>query len=287
MADYGKIAFIGAGNMAEAMIGAILRAGLRQPGDIVISDASTERLEQVAGSYGVTAASSNSEAAEACGVVILAVKPQMIESVLSKLADAGSFKTPAHRRIFISVAAGILLSTLENFIYSGASAEQKALMPIIRVMPNTPALVGAGMSGMCANDQAEESDLNEAESLLSSMGDVVVFDEDKMDAVTAVSGSGPAYGFYLLEAMTEAGEKLGLARPDALRLALGAVSGAVRLVEESGQDPQALRSKVTSPGGTTQAALSVLESHQVKDRIVDAVLAAARRSQQLSRPGNA
>ncbi|MFO7932406.1 MAG: pyrroline-5-carboxylate reductase [Thermodesulfobacteriota bacterium] len=287
MNNFRKIAFIGAGNMAEAMIGAILRAGLRQPGDIVISDASTDRLDQVAVSYGVTSASSNKEAAETCGIVILAVKPQMIESVLSRLADAGCFKNPPHRRIFISVAAGILLSTLESFIYSGCSAGEKALMPIIRVMPNTPALVGAGMSGMCANEQAEESDIKEAESLLSSMGDAIVFDEEKMDAVTAVSGSGPAYGFYLLEAMTEAGEKLGLARSDALRLALGAVSGAVRLVEESGKDPQTLRSKVTSPGGTTEAALSLLESHEVKDRIVDAVLAASRRSQQLSRPGNA
>lgn len=287
MDKYRKIAFIGAGNMAEAMIGAILHAGLRQPEDIVISDASTQRMDELAGTYGVNTASSNKEAAEACGIVILAVKPQMIESVLSRLADEGCFKIPSHRRIFISVAAGILLSTLESFIYSGCSAGEKALMPIIRVMPNTPALVGAGMSGMCANEQAEENDIHEAQSLLFTMGDVVVFDEDKMDAVTAVSGSGPAYGFYLLEAMTEAGEKLGLARPDALRLALGAVSGAARLVEESGQDPQALRSKVTSPGGTTEAALSLLESRQVKDHMVDAVLAAARRSQELSRPGNA
>ncbi|MFW6080687.1 MAG: pyrroline-5-carboxylate reductase [Desulfosalsimonas sp.] len=284
MYKYRKIAFIGAGNMAEAMIGAILRAGLRRPEDIVISDASAERIDQVAASYGVTPASSNSDAVDICDIVILAVKPQVIESVLSGLADSGSFKSPPRRRIFISVAAGVLIRTLERFIYSGRSPEEKAAMPIIRVMPNTPALVGAGMSGMCANEQAVKSDLEEAESLLSSMGEVIVFSEDKMDAVTAVSGSGPAYGFYLLEAMTEAGQKLGLAPTEASKLALEAISGAILLVRESGQEPRALRSKVTSPGGTTEAALTLLESHQVKGRIVDAVLAAAKRSEELSRP---
>ncbi len=279
---YRKIAFIGAGNMAEAMIGAILRAGLRQPEDIVISDTNTERIEKLTRVYGLAAASSNAEAVEASDIVVLAVKPQRIDTVLAELAGAGCFENISSRKLLVSVAAGIPLARVEQFIYAGRSGREMAYMPLIRVMPNTPALVGAGMSGLCANNYATQEDLDAARSIFSSMGEVLVFGEEKMDAVTAVSGSGPAYGFYLIEAMTEAGERLGLAREEASKLARGAISGAVSLIEQTNQDPQDLRSKVTSPGGTTEAAITLLEANQVKDSIIEAVLAAARRSRELS-----
>lgn len=281
MEKYRKICFIGAGNMAEAMIGALLQSGLRRPKDIVISDVSTARAKAITRTYNVASALSNPEAVTSCNIVILAVKPQVMDSVLTDLLDAGCFESVSSKRLFISIAAGIPLKRLEGFIYKGRSGQEKSRMPVIRVMPNTPALVGAGMSGMCANAWAGNEDIEEAKTLLSAMGEVLVFDEEKMDAVTAVSGSGPAYGFYLLEAMTEAGRKLGLEHSDALKLSLSAVSGAVRLVQDRKEDPENLRSKVTSPGGTTEAALSLLDTHQVKDRLVDAVLAAARRSRDL------
>lgn len=287
MRDYQKIGFIGAGNMAEAMIGAILRTGVRQPKDIMISDVNTGRRNEITGKFNVDAAASNSEVAEACGIIILAVKPQVMDEMLSELSGEGCFEGMSRRRLFISIAAGIRLSRLEKIIYAGRTEEEKAAMPVIRVMPNTPALVGAGVSGVCANTHTVEKDIEQATELLSSMGEVFVFDEDKMDAVTAVSGSGPAYGFYLLEAMTEAGHKLGLTRAEALKLAQGAVSGALALIRHEMEDPEILRSKVTSPGGTTEAAISRLENNHVKDLVVEAVLAAARRSRELSSPEDA
>ncbi|MFW6271986.1 MAG: pyrroline-5-carboxylate reductase [Desulfosalsimonas sp.] len=282
MPEYRKIGFIGAGNMAEAIIGAILNSRLRQPHEIIISDASAARREEISERYDVVSAASNFKAAEACDIIILAVKPQIIDTVLTELADQGCFKIKSHRRLFISIAAGIKLSSLEQIIYANCTDREKSAMPIIRVMPNTPALVGAGMSGMCANSQAVHKDIQHAAALLSSMGEVLIFDEDKMDAVTAVSGSGPAYGFYLLEAMIEAGRELGLKSEDASKLAQGAISGALALLKHVNEDAGTLRSKVTSPGGTTEAAIKVLEAHHVKDRIVEAVLAAARRSRELS-----
>lgn len=282
MQEYQKTGFIGAGNMAEAMIGAILRAGLRKPQDIMISDADSGRKDEVAGKYNVKSAASNSEIAEFCEIIILAVKPQIMDEMLTDLSVSGCFEKIPRRRLFVSIAAGIRLSRLERIIYANRSDQEKAAMPVIRVMPNTPALVGAGVSGICANANATDEDIEQATAILASMGEVFVFDEEKMDAVTAVSGSGPAYGFYLLEAITEAGFKLGLTRSEALKLAQGAISGAIALIRHENETPEALRSKVTSPGGTTEAAINQLENNNVKDLVVEAVLAAARRSRELS-----
>ncbi|MFW5908887.1 MAG: pyrroline-5-carboxylate reductase [Desulfosalsimonas sp.] len=282
MEEYQKIGFIGAGNMAEAMIGAILRAGVRQPQDIMISDPDSGRKNEIAGRYHVTSASTNSEIADSCEIIILAVKPQIMDEMLNELSGSGCFGKISRRRLFVSIAAGISLSRLERIIYANCSDQEKAAMPVIRVMPNTPALVGAGVSGVCANPNATEKDIEQATAILSSMGEVFVFDEEKMDAVTAVSGSGPAYGFYLVEAMTEAGIKLGLKRSEALKLAQGAISGAIALIRHENEAPEVLRSKVTSPGGTTEAAISRLEDNNVKDLVVEAVLAAAKRSRELS-----
>ncbi len=282
-----KIGFIGSGNMAEAMIGAILRAGLAVPENIWISDTNTKRRDEVQNAYNVSAAADNPEIVASCGIVVLGVKPQVIDDVLKELFQTRRFKEFSDKRIFISIAAGIPISRIEKYLYNGLSEEVKSRLPVIRVMPNTPALVGAGMSGMCANDYADKSDLETARTILSAMGKVIVTREDKMDAVTAVSGSGPAYGFYLLEAMIDAGVKLGLERDVAAELSQTALFGALRLIDEQKETPEALRAKVTSPGGTTEAATLVLDQNNVKEAISEAITAAAKRSRSLSAPENA
>lgn len=281
-----KIGFIGAGNMAEAMIGALVNTGQAAARDIYISDIASERVTALAETYGVTPAGDNTEIVAACDIVVLAVKPQVMDEVLGDLGKTGAFGSLSDRRLFISIAAGIPISRLEGFIYTGHPDADKKRMPIVRVMPNTPALVGAGMSGMCANAFAEPSDIETAKNLLSAMGRVIVFEEEKMNAVTAVSGSGPAYGFYLLEAMIEAGRNLGLNRSEASELAQTALSGALALVDHQKETPESLRARVTSPGGTTEAAIRVLEKNNVKDAFMDAIAAAAQRASQISRSSN-
>mgnify|MGYP006286682085 CR=1 FL=1 len=281
-----KIGFIGAGNMAEAMIGALINTGQAAARDIYISDISSQRVSALAETYGVTPAAGNTQIVAECNIVILAVKPQVMNEMLGGLDNAGAFESLSGRRLFISIAAGIPISGLEGFIYAGRGDDDKNRMPIVRVMPNTPALIGAGMSGMCANAFAGPSDIETAKNLFSAMGRVIELEEDKMNAVTAVSGSGPAYGFYVLEAMIEAGRNLGLDRSEASVLAQTALSGALALVDHQKETPEALRARVTSPGGTTEAATRVLEEKDVKGAFVDAIAAAAERARQLSKPSD-
>lgn len=281
-----KIGFIGAGNMAEAMIGALINTGQAAARDIYISDINAQRVSSLADTYGVTPASENTDIVSGCDVVVLAVKPQVMGKMLKDLSSAMAFESVAGRRLFISIAAGIPISGIEEIIYAGRPDDIKKRMPIIRVMPNTPALVGAGMSGMCANASAEPSDIETAKNILSAMGRVIVFEEDKMDAVTAVSGSGPAYGFYVLEAMIEAGQNLGLDRSEASVLAQTALSGALALIDHQKETPETLRARVTSPGGTTEAATRVLEEKDVKGAFVEAIATAAKRARELSRPSD-
>lgn len=281
-----KLGFIGAGNMAEAMIGAVLGAGLVMPENLFISDPDENRQAQLQSAYGLQTASGNKDLVSRCDIVIFAVKPQVIDAVLQELAAARAFDAPAGRRLFISIAAGIPIARIEAFIYAQKTETEIQNMPVLRVMPNTPALVGAGMSGLCANMSSRDADMEIAQTLLSAMGNVRVVNEEQMDAVTALSGSGPAYAFYLLEAMIEAGCELGLQADTASDLAESAFSGALSLIRARNEDPKTLRSKVTSPGGTTEAAIRILDRHQVRQSIVSAVIAAAQRSRQLSRPGN-
>ncbi|MCF8026497.1 MAG: pyrroline-5-carboxylate reductase [Desulfobacteraceae bacterium] len=281
-----KIGFIGAGNMAAAMIGALVNTGQAAAEDICISDINRQRISALAQTYGVTPAADNTEIVAGCDIVVLAVKPQVMDEMLGALENTGAFESLPGRRLFISIAAGIPISRLEAFIYAGRPDADKNRMPIIRVMPNTPALVGAGMSGMCANAFVEPADIQTAQNLLSAMGRVIVFEEEKMDAVTAVSGSGPAYAFYLLEAMAEAGRNLGLEPSEAATLAQAAISGALALMEHQKETPETMRARVTSPGGTTEAATRVLEENDVKGVFMDAIAAAAKRARELSRPAN-
>lgn len=276
-----RIGFIGAGNMGEAMIGALIGADLFPPTAIAVSDVNKERLQTLTRTYGVAAAPDNFQLFMDSDIVVLAVKPQTMTDALSEIAGRPAYANP-DRTLVISIAAGTPIRKIADLLHAPLDADARKRMPIIRVMPNTPALVLAGMSGMSPNADADEADLRMAREILSAMGEVRELPESLLDAVTGVSGSGPAYVFYLIEAMTEGGVRSGLAPEDAAALTLQTVKGAVRLLEKRGENPAGLRRKVTSPGGTTEAAMRVMESANVGEHIARAVTAAARRSKELS-----
>lgn len=280
---YASIGFIGAGNMAEAMIAALIRTGTFLPGHIAACDIQPERTNYIENTYNIRILSDSRQIIEQCDIVVLAVKPQQMADLLADAAGQGSFDAPAGRRLIISIAAGIKLETFEKWIYAGKTASEKDRRPIVRVMPNTPALVGAGMCAFAPNDFASSADIDITRRILGAMGEVFHCDESKMDAVTAVSGSGPAYCFYFIESMMEAGEKAGLTPEEALHLTLSTVKGALRLIEMRGESPAGLRRKVTSPGGTTEAAIRVFDDQGLKKILISGIVAAAKRSQALSR----
>lgn len=278
-----KIGFIGGGNMAEAMLGALLRTGVSESDRLYVSDVRPERRAYLAERYGIKTSADNGEVFSACDLVVLAVKPQVMEEVLSGLMANESCRRLSARKLVVSIAAGIPLRKLEAFFYEEATEAEKTNLPLIRVMPNTPALVLTGMCGMSTNAYVTGADKALARTLLEATGRVIEFPEDRLDAVTAVSGSGPAYVFYLAEAMSEAGVSLGLAPADVAVLVQQTMAGAVQLLQESGDAPAVLREKVTSPGGTTEAALRVMDAGGVKEQIVSAMRAAWVRAGELSR----
>ncbi len=275
------VGFIGAGNMAEAIAGALIHAGTALAADIRMADIDERRLQIMGETYGVQTAADNLDVFLGSKVVVLAVKPQKVAEAVSALTRSPGYAVAA-RKQFVSICAGVRIDKLESMLYPPLSEEDRQRLPIIRVMPNTPALVLTGMSAMSPNRNATAEDLDLARTLLESMGRVLPFEETLLDAVTAVSGSGPAYLFYLAEAMERAGEKLGFTGQEARTLTLQTLKGAVALLEKTGDAPEALRRKVASPGGTTQAATDVLEAGKVMEKVVDAVFAAARRSKELS-----
>ena len=277
-----KIGFIGAGNMGEAFIGAIIKADIFSPSMIYACDAKKERLDYLTRVYGISAFDDNFKLFSASDVVILAVKPQQIDEVLSQIASDRSYEISG-RKMIISIAAGFSIRKLEDLLYTPLDENAKKKFPVIRVMPNTPALVRAGIAGMSANRNAVSEDINIARIILEATGEVIEFKEEDLDAVTAVSGSGPAYIFYLVEAMIQGGVDLGLDLEDAASLTRATLRGAVSLLEELKESPEVLRRKVTSPGGTTEAAIKVLDDNRVKEHIVKAIDTAARRSKELGK----
>jgi pyrroline-5-carboxylate reductase len=278
---YKKVGFIGAGNMGEAMINGLIKSALCEPGQIWASDVRVARLRQLKDTYQIHATEDNIAVFEQADVVVLAVKPQHMDGVLGHLSRTFP-RTITGVKLIISIAAGFPIARIERHLYQDLDESSKGLLPIIRVMPNTPALVLAGMAGMSGNSYAGASDLNQARDLLAAVGRVIEFEEKDLDAVTALSGSGPAYVFYVIEALVEAGAGLGLRPSHALELTLETIKGSVRLLEETGEAPASLRKKVTSKGGTTEAALNVLDRHGVKGHLMDAIRAAAERSKELS-----
>lgn len=277
-----KVGFIGAGNMAEALAGGLLSTGRAGKENLLASDASPDRRQFFTDKFGVGATEDNAEVFKASDVVVLAVKPQILPGVLEALAQSPAFPGDA-RKVIVSIAAGIPMALMEEILYAGLTEEEKDRLPIIRVMPNTPFLVGLGMAGMASNSRAAEGDLAAVEAILSASGRVIRFEEEALDAVTAVSGSGPAYVFYLAEAMIKAGESLGLSPEDARKLVIATVAGAAGLMDQSTDDPAELRRKVTSPGGTTEAALKVMKGAGMGDKVVKALTAARDRSKELSK----
>ena len=278
-----KIGFIGAGNMGEAFVGAIIKSNILPPSMIYVSDINEKRLSVLRSSYGISVLSDNVKLFSICDIIVLAVKPQHIEQVLSQITRQKDYKIH-NPKLVVSIAAGIPLRKIEAILYTPLDEKSRIKLPIIRVMPNIPALVLAGMAGMSANRHASDDDVKIVRSILEVMGEVIEFNEEDLDAVTALSGSGPAYVFYFIESMIEGGICVGFEPNDAATLTIVTLKGAVKLMEELNESPELLRRKVTSPGGTTEAALKVLDKNQVKQSIIEAIAAAAKRSKELSAP---
>ncbi len=277
-----KIGFIGAGNMGQAMIGALIKSECSAPSDLFVCDVIKKQTDALKETYGITVLPDTGAVILTCDVIIFAVKPQSVDQVLSEIEAAAVLKKTTGKKIFISIAAGTPMKKFEGYIYDGIEDGRKRQMPILRVMPNTPALVLSGMSGLCANEYATSEDVKIAKKILSAMGKVIECQESEMDAVTAVSGSGPAYCFYLVEAMIEAAIKLGISPENAAEMTAATLKGSMILLEHQSITAKELRQKVTSPGGTTEAAIKVLDDNSVKQIIIQAVIAAAQRSKDLS-----
>jgi pyrroline-5-carboxylate reductase len=264
-----QLVFVGAGNMAEALVKGIVKAGTCRTEQVTVTDPLEERRRHFESTYGVKATADNAGAAAGADVLVLAVKPQVMGEALEQIRE-----TLPGDALVVSIAAGITAGRIEEGLSPGCR--------VVRVMPNTPSLVGMGAAGIAGGREATDDDLALAETLLGAVGAVVRVDEKDLDAVTALSGSGPAYVFYLMEAMLTAAESLGQDAERAKSLVYATVEGAARLVQETGLPPDELRRRVTSKGGTTEAALGVMNERGVGEAITAAVERAAARSRELS-----
>jgi pyrroline-5-carboxylate reductase len=264
------IGFIGAGNMATALLRGLLSAGQVSPESITASDVRPERLAELSKAHGIRTTGDNGSLMRGCDVVVLAVKPQAIDSVLDEVG-----RHVRAEQLVVSIAAGVPLSHIEGRIASGSR--------VIRAMPNTPALVQAGATALAAGRCATTEDIGIARGVFEAVGRVVVLAETQLDAVTGLSGSGPAFVMLMIEAMTDGGVKVGLPRDVAQILAAQTVFGAAKLLVETGEHPARLKDMVTSPGGTTIAGVHALESHGVRSAFMDAVEVATLRSAELGR----
>ncbi|MFQ6758276.1 MAG: pyrroline-5-carboxylate reductase [Deltaproteobacteria bacterium] len=267
----GKLGFVGGGLMAEALIKGITGAGLVKADQILVADPSSARRALLQKDYNVAAVSEATAVWAECKVVVLAVKPQVVGAVLCESREAINAT-----HLLISIAAGIPLSVLEGAV-SGRGCR------VIRVMPNTPAIVLKGASALSPGQGVSPEDLAVATSIFDAVGVSFVLDESSLDAVTGLSGSGPAYVFTFIEALIDAGVKVGLARPVAQTLALQTVLGSVLLALDGTRHPAELRAMVTSPGGTTIAGLHELEKGAFRALVTNAVEAATNRSSELGR----
>jgi pyrroline-5-carboxylate reductase len=264
----GVVAVLGAGKIGEALLTGLLAAG-RTPDDLVFTERHPERAAELSARYGV-AALDVAAAAQRAEVIVVAVKPQDIAPVLAELAPVLRSGT-----LVVSLCAGLPIALFEGALPPGT--------PVVRVMPNTPMLVGEAMSAMSPGTHATDQQLAVVEKMLASVGRVVTVPESQQDAVTALSGSGPAYFFFLVEAMIDAGILLGLPRTVVSELIVQSAYGAARMLRESSDHPVLLREAVTSPAGTTIAAIRELERHGVRAALLDAIEAARDRSAELGR----
>jgi pyrroline-5-carboxylate reductase len=265
-----RLGFVGCGNMGEALVKGLVEASV-VPGDlIIVSDTRNERLAELDRRYGVRCAKSNVELVREADVIVLAVKPQIMAPVLSEIASSLS-----RRHLVISIAAGVSTATLR----AGAGKDLR----LIRVMPNTPALVLEGATAIAKGKDLEAGDLETAEEIFGAVGKVVVLDEELMDAVTGLSGSGPAYVAVVIESLADGGVKMGLDRVTAMTLATQTVLGAAKLLLETNLHPGALKDMVSSPGGTSIAGIAALEEGGIRTTFIKAVERATLRSRELGR----
>jgi pyrroline-5-carboxylate reductase len=262
-----KVGFLGGGNMGEALIRGLVRAGLVAPQDLYVTDVRGERLGELARAYGVQTLSDNTELLRRVDVVLLAVKPQILGPVLQQVASGTAGK------LLISVAAGVSTEAIRRHLPPGVR--------LIRTMPNAPALVLEGATAIAHAEGLAPGDLEVAQAIFGAVGQVVILDESLMDAVTGLSGSGPAYIALVVEALADGGVKVGLDRKTAMTLAAQTVLGAARLLIETGTHPGQLKDMVTSPGGTAIAGIHTLETGGLRRTLIDAVERATQRSRDL------
>ncbi len=263
-----RIGFLGAGNMAAALIKGLLHGKVVPAERIVASDVKADRLEHLRASHGIRTTTDNHALLRESDVLVLAVKPQVIDRVLT---EVGADVRP--EQLVVSVAAGVPIDALEGRLPRGSH--------VVRAMPNTPATVQAGATAIAGGSHASESDLRIARELFEAVGRVVVLDESLLDAVTGLSGSGPAYTMLIIEALADGGVKVGLHRDTALLLAAQTVFGSAQLLLETGEHPGRLKDMVTSPGGTAIAGLHTLESGGLRRTLIDAVEVATKRAAEL------
>jgi len=262
-----SIGFVGAGNMGEAMIRGLLRGKVFAPANVTASAPREERQRELAEKYGIKVTGDNREAA-AQSIVVLSVKPQILGKVLDEISE--SVRADA---LVISIAAGVPVAAIQAKLRSGTR--------VVRAMPNTPALVDAGATAIARGEHAHESDLEDAKRIFDAVGVTVVLDESLLDAVTGLSGSGPAYVFLILEGLSDAGVKVGLSRRTSQLLAAQTLLGSAKMLLETNEHPGKLKDMVTSPGGTAITGLHTLEHGGVRTTLMNAVEAATRRSREL------
>lgn len=265
-----RLGFIGGGNMAEAMINGLLSASFIEAKNIAVSDPIASRLEYLQKEYNIKATPDNCEVVEKCDIIILAVKPQSIKKVLKGIREFVNGK-----KLVVSIAAGISIATIE----AGLNSNQN--IPVVRTMPNTPALVQEGVTAIAPGTHVSKAEMLLAHRLFEAVGRTVDVDEIHLDAVTGLSGSGPAYIFMMIEALSDAGVKMGLPRNVANILTIQTVLGSAKLARESGKHPGELKDMVTSPGGTTISGLHTLEEGGLRTTLMNAVEAATKRSAEL------
>lgn len=265
------IGFVGGGNMATALIRGLIEAKIYAGAEILASDVDAAKLRQLQKKHGIHTTTNNAELTRTCNVVVLAVKPQIIDEVLAGMRPAATAE-----QLFLSIVAGVTTTRLEN----GLGGRVR----VLRSMPNTPALLGKGVSVVARGRFATAADEKLGLKLLKAVGEVVAVPDEKMlDGVTGLSGSGPAYVYRFAEGMIAGGVAAGLPAAIARQLTFQTIAGAAAMLLETGETPETLRAQVTSPGGTTFAGLGELERHGFKDAIVAAIIAATRRSQELGR----
>ena len=263
-----KIAFLGSGSMAEAMIRGLLRGGHCAAGDVSASGPRQERATELSERFGIRAVVDNRAAVEGADIVILSVKPQILSKVLD---EVGEVLPPD--ALIISIAAGVPIAAIASRLKEGTR--------MIRAMPNTPALVDAGATAIAKGDEANAADMEDATRIFDAVGITVTLEESLLDAVTGLSGSGPAYMFLIIEALSDGGVKVGLSRRMAQLLAAQTVFGSAKLLMETNEHPGLLKDRVTSPGGTAITGLHTLEQGGVRTTLIEAVEAATERSKEL------